>query len=227
MNASNLFRWSGLSVMAAGILFIVIQLIHPSDVLSSVSTDRWVIVHCLGILMSVLAIFGVTGLYVRQATAAGWLGLVGYVLFSLFWIFSMAFQFIEAFVSPNLATKSPEFVEGILGIASGKATGTDMGALPDVYAVTGGMYALGGLVLGIATFRAGVLPRWAGGAVAAGAVLPIVLASLPHPLDRTFAVPMGLALAWLGYELWAERRERAAAPASDSTRSRLQQATAE
>ena len=34
--ASSLIRWAGLSAMAAGIIFVVIQPIHPPDVLSSV-----------------------------------------------------------------------------------------------------------------------------------------------------------------------------------------------
>jgi hypothetical protein len=227
MNASTLIRWSGLSAMAAGILFIVIQLIHPSDVLSSVSTDRWAIVHIMGVAMSLLGIFGVTGIYARQVNAAGWLGLVGYLSFSLFWAFTMAFQFIEAFVSPTLATESPAFVEGILAIAGGKTIETDMGALPEVYAATGGLYLLGGLVFGIATFRAGVLPRRAGVALAVAALLPIVLAALPHPLDRSLAVPMGLALAWLGYALWADRREPATASVPDTGNSILRPGGAE
>ena len=69
---------------------------------------------------------------------------------------------------------------------------------------------LGGLLFGIATLRAGILPRWAAGLMAAGALAPFVLAQLPHPLDRTFAVPVGIALAWLGYALWSERREQTA-----------------
>jgi hypothetical protein len=227
MTANNLIRGAGVSAMAAGILFIGIQLIHPSDVLSSVTTNRWAIVHILGIAMSLFALFGVAGLYVRQVREAGWLGLAGYVLFSLFWALTLVFQFIEAFISPVLATESPAYVEGLLGIPSGHASPTDLGALPEIYAVTGGLYVLGGVLLGIATFRAGILPRWAGGLLAAGAVLPLVLASLPHPLDRTFAVPMGLALAWLGYALWAERREHAAASVPDSGSSRFGQAGAE
>lgn len=221
MNASTLIRWSGLSAISAGILFIVIQAIHPTDVLSSVSTDRWIIVHILGIAMSVFALFGVAGLYVRQAMAAGWLGLAGYLLVSLFWTLTMAFQFVEAFISPILARESPAYVEGVLGIASGEATGTDMGALPEVYAITGGLYVLGGLVFGIATYRAAILPRLAAGLLAFAAVLPIAGASVPHPYDRIFAVPMGLALAWLGYALWAERREHAASRVTDSGNSML------
>lgn len=216
MNASNLIRWSGLSAIAAGILFMVIQVIHPSDVLASVTTGRWAFVHIMGIVMCILALFGVTGLYARQVNSAGWLGLAGYLLFSLFWALTMAFQFVEAFISPKLASQAPEFVEGILGIAKGKETGADMGALPELYAITGGLYALGGLIFGIATFRAGILPRWSGVALAVGAISPIVLAALPHPLDRTLAVPMGLSLAWLGYALWDGRRELTATPVRDT-----------
>ena len=71
---------------------------------------------------------------------------------------------------------------------------------------------LGGLLFGIATFRAGILPRWAAGLLAVGTALTPAAALLPHALERLVAVPMGLALAWLGYALWSERREHAADP---------------
>jgi hypothetical protein len=44
------------------------------------------------------------------------------------------------------------------------------------------------------------------------AMLTPAAALLPHALQRLAAVPMGLALAWLGYALWSERRERASDP---------------
>ena len=33
-----------------------------------------------------------------------------------------------------------------------------------------------------------------------------IAALLPNPSQPKIAIPMGLALAWLGYALWAERR---------------------
>jgi hypothetical protein len=35
-------------------------------------------------------------------------------------------------------------------------------------------------------------------------------ALLPHAIQRLAAVPMGIAVAWLGYALWSERRDKAA-----------------
>jgi hypothetical protein len=211
ITASNLIRWAGLSATTAGIIFVVIQPIHPLDVLSSVTTTQWVIIQSLKTAMCLLGLLGLAGLYARQVEEAGWLGLAGYLLFSLFFAHTLAFAFAEAFILPQLATEAPKFVEDFLGIFNGQPGEVNLGALPTFYAIAGFGYVVGGLLFGIATLRAGILPRWAAGLLAVGAVLPILLSSLvPHPLDRIFAVPVGIALAWLGYALWSERSERRA-----------------
>ncbi len=208
ITAMNLIRWSGLAALAAGILFIIIQTIHPADILSSVTTGRWAIVHYLSITMCLLGLLGITGIYARQVEKAGWLGLAGYLLFSLFYALTMGFQFIEAFISPLLSAEAPKLVESLLALAGGSAGELSLGALPAVYSLVGVLYMLGGLLFGIATFRSGILPRWAAALFAsAGPVSALVVALLPHPLDRIAAVPLGLGLAWLGYALWSERRE--------------------
>jgi membrane protein implicated in regulation of membrane protease activity len=71
---------------------------------------------------------------------------------------------------------------------------------------------LGGLLFGIATLRAGILPRWPAGLLAVAAAVTPTAALLPHEIQRLAAMPVGLALAWLGYALWSERREKAAQP---------------
>ena len=214
ITAASLIRWAGLAAMASGILYIAIQAIHPLDVLSSVTTAQWATVHYLSIAMDILALLGIAGIYARQAEKSGWLGLAGYLLFSLFWVLDVAFHFIEAFVEPVLATEAPKFVAGLLGMVNGVPSEVSLGAIPGVYALDGiAGYVLGGLLFGIATFRAGILPRWAGGLLALGAMLPLLLSSLvQHPYDRLFAVPVGFAIAWLGYALFTERR----GPASDA-----------
>ncbi len=213
ITASNIIRSAGVSAMAAGIIFVVIQPIHPPDVLSAVTTGRWAIVHYLGVAMGFLGLLGIAGLYARQVEAAGWLGLAGYLLFSLFWALTMALQFAEAFISPLLATEAPKLVEGFLGMVTGAPSEINLGALPAINSLTGFVgYVLGGLLFGVATLRAGILPRWAGGLLAFAAVSVLAAPLLGHPLDRILAVPMGLALAWLGYALWSERRGQAAQP---------------
>ena len=86
---------------------------------------------------------------------------------------------------------------------------------------------LGGLLFGVATFRAGILPRWAAGLLAVTATLTPLAALLPHATQRLAAVPMGLALACLGYALWSERRAQAAEPVPARGISRLRQIGAE
>jgi hypothetical protein len=215
----NLIRAAGLATMAAGILFIVIQAIHPLDVLSSLTTPQWAIVHYLSMAMDIFAMLGITGLYARQVEKSGWLGLAGYLLFSLFWASSLASHFLEALISPLLATNAPKLAEGILGVVNGVPSEINLGALPMVNTVAGILgYALGGLIFAIAMFRARVMPRWASVLLAVSIVLPFFTQSLvQHPYDRIFAVPVGLALAWLGFALFTERR----APASDPVSSRI------
>jgi len=215
ITSSKVIRWAGLASMAAGILYIAIQPFHPLDVFSSVTTAQWAIVHYVSIVMDMLGMLGLAGIYARQVEKSGRLGLVGYLLFSLFWALSLAFHFIEAFIEPVLANVAPKFVEGLLGMVTNVPSQINLGAFPAIYMLAGIVgYVLGGLLFGIATFRAGVLPRWAGALLALGTILPPLLSSVVHhPFDRLFAVPVGLALAWLGYALLSERREKVAEPA--------------
>ncbi|WP_245894318.1 hypothetical protein [Planomicrobium soli] len=205
ITSSALFRGAGLSAIAAGFLFMLIQLIHPSELLSNVTTGVWANVHYITFAMCLFWLLGLTGIYARQVEKAGWLGLAGYLLFSLFLVLSASFNFAEALIIPLVAADAPEFVEGFLGIFSGAATEVDLGALATVAPVAGMLYLFGGFLFGIATFRAGILSRWAAAAFAFGAVASLGAAVLPHELARLMAVPMGIGIAWLGYSLWSQR----------------------
>ena len=80
---------------------------------------------------------------------------------------------------------------------------------------------------GLSAVVGGILPRWAGAALAVGTVAPLAFALLPHEFMRVAAVPFGLALAWLGYALWSERRAPASQPIAAQGRAQLRQAAAE
>lgn len=211
MNTQKLIGWAGVPAMAAGIIFVVIQPIHPPDSLPSVTTDMWAIIQSLKTAMSLLYLLGTVGLYARQAKESGWLGLVGFLLFSFSWTIQLPLIFTEAFILPVLARESPLFVEGFLSIINETASEVNLGALPSLYALGGGLYMLGSLMFGVATFRAGILSRWAAGLLAASGPLSVILVSLlPHHLERMAALPMGIAMAWLGYALWSEQRTKTA-----------------
>ncbi|MBL8116056.1 MAG: hypothetical protein JNJ78_00890 [Anaerolineae bacterium] len=207
---STLIRWAGLAAVAAGVIFAGIQPIHPPDVLASVTTSAWAIIMPVKIAMCLLFLVGITGIYTRQAKESGWLGLAGFLLLNLSWALNLAFIFSEAFVVPLLATTAPTFVDGFFGIFNGQPVEMNLGMLPALYALTGLLYMLGGLLFGIATFRAGILPRPAAALLAVVSVLTPAAALLPHEIQRLAGMPVGIALAWLGYALWAEQRMKAA-----------------
>jgi hypothetical protein len=215
-SASNLIRSAGLSAMVAGLIFAVVGLIHPPQVVSSVTTGMWTIVHSLTIAMSFFGLLGLAGIYARQAEETGWLGLAGYVLLSLWFVLVTGFTFFEAFILPLLVTDAPKFAEAFLGISTGSAAAANVGALATLWSLLGVMYILGGLLFGFATLRAHVLSRWAGGLLGLGAVSSPAFALVPQAFAPLAAVPVGLGLAWMGYAVWSERRE----PATQSTPAR-------
>jgi hypothetical protein len=223
--SSNLIRWTGLSTVVGGLIFAA--RIHPPDTLAAVITSEWLIVHAVGVAMCFLIMLGIAGIYAKQAKEAGWLGLAGFILLEVMWMLTAGFQFAEALILPLLVTEAPSFVEAFVGISSGATSGANVGALPTVFSIASVFYLLGGVLLGTATFRAGILPRWAGAALAIGTIFPLVFALLPHEFIRVAAVPFGLALAWLGYALWSGPSTRASRAVPAHRGGQLSQAAAE
>lgn len=212
ITASKLIRWSGLAAIVAGVIFAGIQPIHPPDVVASVTTREWAIITGLKTAMCLLFLLGITGLYARQVNQVGWLGLAGYLVLCLSWSVQTAFVFAESFIMPPLARVDPKFVNDFLGLARGDASAAILGALPSLYSMVGITYMLGGLLVGIAMLRAGILPRWAAGLLAVASALTPLAAMFPHNIQRFAAIPVAFALAWLGYALLTERAARAVEP---------------
>ncbi len=215
LTRSTLVRWAGLAAVIAGLFFGVVGMFHPPEILSSVVTTQWIIVHSLASATCCLALLGLTGIYARQAEAVGWLGLVGFLLYGLNWLLTLPFTFIEVFLLPRMATGSPAFVTGFLGAFSGSIGAPMFGVLANLWSLIGLMYILGGLLFGIATFRAGILSRWAGGLLVLASMSAPVAAFLSPEIKAIVAVPMGLALVWLGSSLFFERREKTAQASFD------------
>jgi hypothetical protein len=208
IRSSTLTRAAAVAAAVAGLAYIVIQFIHPADDIASLSTQAWVNVHILSFVEAVLAAVGLTGIYLRQVRQFGLLGLIAYVVFGTFFILQAAFDFAEAFIAPLIAVHDRQLAVDFVGLFGQKPAVTDLGPLAALPLVGGALYAVGAILFGIAILRAGVLSRGAGILLIAAAVFtPIAGALLRHPLDRIAAIPMGLALIWLGYSLWSHHRE--------------------
>jgi hypothetical protein len=208
----NLLRLAGLAALLAGSCYVLVGLLHPANLAASVTTTRWQVVHVIACAMCFFGLLGMTGLYLRQAVKTGWVGLAGYLLLTLWLTLVMGFSFVEAFILPQVAAASPAFVSAWMGMLVGPAGTFDLGLLPTVWIATLPLYLLGGLLFGIATFRARILPRVAGVLLAVSTLLAPAAALLPNAAQPKTAIPMGIALAWLGYSLWAERRTALVAP---------------
>jgi hypothetical protein len=207
LTTSKLTRAAGVSAALAGLLYITVQFIHPAETVASVSTPAWAVVAFMTVAIGVFGLIGVTGVYLRQVRETGLLGIIGFLLFGTFLLTAAAFSFVEALVLPAIVADAPDVVADILAIFSGAPADGSLGALEGLSTFAFGVYLLGGLLFGIAIFRARVLSRWAGILLAAGALSTLLVPLLPHAVGRFAAVPVGLALTWLGYTLWADRRK--------------------
>jgi len=198
---------AGLAAIAAGLIFIVIQFIHPPENAATVTTLEWATVSLLTATMAILAIVGISGLYLRNVQRMGMLGLIGYVLFATCFLVITAWSFVEIVVLPPLAEQAPQFVDDFLAVPSGGHVVGDVGAAKVATGITAVGYLLGGLLFGIALFRARIVARWAAMLLAIGSVITILVPVLPHAFERLLALPMGVALAALGYSLRGRQRD--------------------
>ncbi len=210
ISTAVLMRLAGFSAMLAGLGIVVLGMFHPANEPVYVTTPTWIIVHIFATSLGYFGVLGLAGLYARQVEKAGWLGLIGFLLFSIWMTLVGFFSFIEAAVLPHLASEFPPFMTGFLGMFSGIPSEVNLGVMPTIWNISTPMLILGSLLFAIATFRAGILPRWAAGLLALGSLMVPVGALAPTELQaKIIMIPMGLGIAWMGYALLTERREKA------------------
>src|SRR5512146_1555011 len=210
ISTAGLMRLAGVSAMLAGLCFLVIGMFHPANEPSAVTTPTWIIVHIFATALGFFGVLGLAGLYARQVEKAGWLGLIGFLLFSAWMALVMPFSFIEAAILPQMASEFPPFVASFLGMYTGIPSTVNLGVLPTLWNISGPMLILGPLLFAIATFRAGLLPRWAAGLLALGSLMIPVGALVPTEFQaKIIMIPIALGLGWMGIALLANRQESA------------------
>ena len=225
ITTTTLTRAAGLAAVAGGLLFCAVQIGHPLLTVPFTTTTEYAVRETAKILMAVFSLVGITGIYLRQVRQIGVLGLIGYLSLAVGYLTILGAQVIAVFVLPDLAARQPGYVSDALAVAH---RGHPVGDVSQFHtlnniAIT---YIAGGVLFGIALFRAGVLARWAAALMTLGAVATVATFVLPELVQRLFAIPVGVALIGLGYSLWREQRTEKASPLTSPVRSELDPAGA-
>lgn len=191
MSSSSLVRLSGLAAVAAGVLLLIAELllltVDFDNFRAEAMGGSW-LVQSFGFLLGFVLLLGaLIGLYVRQAEAAGVLGLVAFLVAFLGTALLIGGAWEEAFGTPSLAEVAPQAVSSEdppewLGFG---------------FILSGMVFSLGWVLFRVSTLRTQVYPRAAAILLILGAVLALI------PLPLTTAV-LAVAVAWLGFNLFAE-----------------------
>jgi hypothetical protein len=206
ITTTTLTRAAGLAAVAGGLLFIAVQIKHPHLDATFTTTTEYAVRETMKILMAVLSLIGITGIYLRQVKQTGVLGLLGYLLFGAGYLAIMSVQIVGVFVLPSFAASQPGYVNDVLAVATGGTPTGDIGALGAMIRIGGFTFLTGGVVFGIALFRANILPRWAALLLVAGTLVTFAIPLLPQLNQRLFAIPTSVAVLSLGYFLWRDQR---------------------
>jgi len=200
---------AGLCAAAAGAIFIGVQINHPPADVAHIASADMTIRMTAKIVFEALALVGFAGMFLRHRARFGRLGRAAYGLVSVGFVAMLVEECIVGYYLPTIAHSRPVYVQHVLNGAMGHGATSGIGSLQVLFLICGMGYSLGGLLFGIALFRAGILSRWACGLFAYGTVSALALAMLPVSFSRPFAVPTGVALIGLGVSTWRRERRQA------------------
>jgi hypothetical protein len=202
MSTKNMLRWSGFSLILAGVLVVLATVIHPSKETPQTilaQETRLITGHWLFTFYSGFLFLGLPGVYASQARQLGRLGLAGYlslIFGNLLYVVSSDY----GFNAPVLARGAPDMLDAI-------------NRYPPVIIMDGLFVVLlliGFAAFGIAVVRTRVFPPWTGILIAVGWPLYMVGAALSLQVLEALwvvvifaAVLTGAGLAGIGYALWS------------------------
>lgn len=208
---SKLIRRSGLANIAAGLLltayWFLFALLMPYSTLTDslaplISDSDYIWINVLGIIGAITGLLGLIGMLLRQVEEISGMGKAGFLLGFTGTVMFTGQLMWETFIWPVLFLFDPSVFEfdGVLYTSP---------LFLGVLVVLGTLFGLGLLLFGIATARAGVLPRLPAWMMAIGAPL-FSLGALAGPLQvvvRTLGLILYVVgLVWIGYVMWREER---------------------
>lgn len=205
MSKTNMLRWSGMSLILAGVMLTLATIIHPSsETVSNILAQegRLITGHWLYLFYSVFLLLGLPGFYAVHARKLGRTGLVGFLL-AFFGTLIYAVSSDYGFNAPVLARLAPETLNAI-------------NAYPPIIAMDVLMVICmlaGFIMLGIAIQRSKVLPVWSGIFIAVGWPLYMIAGAISLEAFRPLwflviisAIVVGAGLIRIGSILWMEKR---------------------
>jgi hypothetical protein len=137
--------------------------------------------------------------YARQKDQAGMLGLIGFALAFLGNALTAGAAFTDAYLVPVLLANAP----AVLGAPPANPGPLFGGPAGIIILLSSLIVTIGFVLFGIATWRAGVLPRWAALIVIVSAWFGIA-ALFSQTVFSVAAIVFAIGNAWLGYAVWAD-----------------------
>jgi len=201
---SKFVHWSGFASILGGALFAVAVVLHPlRDGLSVFNSGAFYsYIHSLGAYGLMFQLFGLVGLYIRDAEAMGNRGLISFSIVSfgqVLWAIGLA---TDGAINPLLAQFAPETVHAGADIYNNLLV---LG-LPALV-----LFFLGYILFGMSLLRAKTQPRLGIWLISIGAPLYIAggislfvvgpASSIVSLIEIAGAIPLGLGYILLGLNL--------------------------
>jgi hypothetical protein len=189
---------SGLALVAS---FLMEWLVVPHERLGAEAflTSSYLASSGLRLLSIVLLVWALIGIYGPQSRAAGTFGLWAFVVVFLGTALIAANTWAEVFVYPTLAQVAPNAWSGsVMEVSSYLAAGLTL-SFP--------LFGIGLILFGVATFRAGVYPRWVALLLIVSIPVTIFLDPTPGTFQESIGqILLGIAVAALGWHALKEAK---------------------
>jgi hypothetical protein len=178
--------WAAIVGGAALAISLLLEwLVVPYEKLGEIaaySTASYMVSSGLRLLATILLLWALLALYHRQVDRAGTFGLWSFVVALFGTALLVGNTWAEVFVWPTFARVAPSVLTGASTDALSLQTGESL-SFP--------LFAIGIVLFGLATLKAGVYPRWA----AALLIVSIPVTMFLPPTPGTFAESIGQIMA--------------------------------
>ena len=221
MSAANTTKWIGIGLLGLplyGVLTFLSSLDPQPDPNTDyeawaqyVSTNYWVLKHLfasiLGIVFGLFGTFAL-GAYLSRSRAGG-LGLVAMVITVFGYALFLTIGGVSTFASPG---EGQAYLAGVEGFSEIASSGFAVTMQTLTILLSSVLLLVGNVLLGVAVWRSGTLPRWAGVLWAVAPVLMLLLGQVVALFITGSTPPTGLVGALLivisgGWMAWSVLRE--------------------